>query len=123
MIAAERTDFVALPSQDYERSRAFYRDTLGLRESATSSERYVEFETGNVSVGFYTPREEFRPSSGIVALRVADVPATRAKLEEAGVEFVSETIDSSVCRMAIFKDPDGNLLMLHRRYAPLPAGQ
>lgn len=120
MIDAERTDFVALPSQDYERTRAFYRDTLGLQESASSGERYVEFETGNVSVGFYTPREEFRPSSGIVALRVADVADTRSKLEKAGIEFVSETIDSSVCKMASFKDPDGNLLMLHRRYAPLP---
>lgn len=120
MIEAERTDFFALPSQDYERTRTFYRDTLGLPESSSSGERYVEFETGNVSIGFYTPREEFRASSGIVALRVPDVAATRAKLEEAGIEFVSETIDSTVCHMAIFKDPDGNLLMLHRRYTPLP---
>ena len=122
MIEAERTDFVALPSQDYERTRTFYGETLGLPESASSGERYVEFETGNVSLGFYTPREEFRPSTGIVALRVADVAAARAKLEEAGVEFQGETIDSSVCHMAIFKDPDGNTLMLHRRYAPLPGG-
>ncbi len=120
VIDTERTDLVAFPSLDYERTRTFYRDTLGLRESASSSERYVEFETGNVSLGFYTPREEFRPSSGIVALRVADVADSRARLEAAGVDFVSETIDSSVCHMAIFKDPDGNLLMLHRRYAPLP---
>jgi predicted enzyme related to lactoylglutathione lyase len=120
VIGAERTDFFALPSQDYERTRTFYRDTLGLPESSSSGERYVEFETGNVSVGFYTPREEFRPSSGIVALRVPDVAATRGKLEDAGIEFVSETIDSTVCHMAIFKDPDGNLLMLHHRYKPLP---
>ncbi len=120
MIQVERSDFFALPSQDYERTRKFYGETLGLRPSATSGERYVEFETGNVSIGFYTPREEFEPSAGIVALRVADVAEAREQLQAAGVEFVAETIDSSVCHMAIFKDPDGNLLMLHRRYAPLP---
>ena len=118
MIDAERTDFVALPSQDYERTRNFYRETLGLRESTTSNERYVEFETGNVSLGFYSPRQEFKPSTGIVALRVPDVERARAALEAAGVEFEADTIDSGVCRMAIFKDPDGNTLMLHRRYAP-----
>jgi predicted enzyme related to lactoylglutathione lyase len=121
-VKVERTDFVALPSQDYGRTRRFYGETLGLRESATSSERYVEFETGNVSIGFYAPRQEFKPSTGIVALRVSDVERARTELEAAGVEFEADTIDSSVCHMAIFKDPDGNTLMLHRRYAPLPGG-
>jgi hypothetical protein len=34
------------------------------------------------------------------------------------VSFLAETIDSGVCHMAIFSDPDGNVLMLHNRYAP-----
>jgi hypothetical protein len=29
--------------------------------------------------------------------------------------------DSGVCLQAIFQDPDGNILILHNRYAPQPA--
>jgi catechol 2,3-dioxygenase-like lactoylglutathione lyase family enzyme len=55
------------------------------------------------------------------ALRVADVAAARAELEANGVEFVAETWDSGVCHFAAFRDPDGNVLILHRRYAPRTA--
>ena len=49
---------------------------------------------------------------------VDDVAAARAELEAAGVGFPAETMDSGVCHMAHFSDPDGNVLMLHHRYAP-----
>jgi predicted enzyme related to lactoylglutathione lyase len=60
----------------------------------------------------------FEPSTHPIALHVEDVEATRAELEAQGVSFVADTIDSGVCHMAIFSDPDGNVLMLHHRYAP-----
>jgi len=47
---------------------------------------------------------------------VHDVDAVRADLEEKGVEFDGETVQTGVCRMAFFKDPDGNALLLHRRF-------
>jgi predicted enzyme related to lactoylglutathione lyase len=120
VIQVERSDFVALPSQDYERTRRFYGETLGLPASPKANERYPEYETGNISIGFYTMREgrEFNPSNGVVALRVPDVAEARAALEAAGIEFDGETLDTGVCHMASFTDPDGNALMLHRRYAP-----
>jgi len=34
------------------------------------------------------------------------------------VEFLGETLDTGVCHMAVFRDPDGNDLILHRRYKP-----
>jgi predicted enzyme related to lactoylglutathione lyase len=60
----------------------------------------------------------FAPTPNPVALRVADVVAARDELEAAGVQFSGDTIDTGVCHTAIFADPDGNALMLHRRYAP-----
>jgi hypothetical protein len=33
------------------------------------------------------------------------------------VEFIGDTYDSKVCHMGFFKDPDGNVVILHRRYA------
>jgi hypothetical protein len=61
---------------------------------------------------------EFHPSKNPLALHVEDVEAARAELESRGVEFAADTLDSGVCHMAFFQDPDGNALMLHHRYAP-----
>lgn len=122
----ERVDFIAVPTLDRERSAKFYGETLGLERNPNSSEQWMEFEIGNVTLALlpheYTGRSEFTPSSGPIALRVPDVDEARRKLEEAGVEFPTETIDSGVCHIAPFFDPDGNSLMLHRRYAPYADG-
>ena len=42
--------------------------------------------------------------------------AARAELEAKGVQFDGETIVTGVCKQAWFRDPDGNRLMLHRRF-------
>jgi len=122
----ERVDFIAVPTLDRERSAKFYGETLGLERNPNSSEQWMEFEIGNVTLALlpheYTGRSEFTPSSGPIALRVSDVDEARRKLEEAGVEFPMETIDSGVCHIAPFFDPDGNSLMLHRRYVPYADG-
>ena len=57
-------------------------------------------------------------TGGGFALRVGDVGEARAELEAKGVEFVAETWDSGVCHFAARHDPDGNTVILHRRYAP-----
>jgi predicted enzyme related to lactoylglutathione lyase len=62
--------------------------------------------------------QEFKPGRNPIAFHVGDVEAARAELESQGVEFFGETIDSGVCHMAHFRDPDGNALMFHNRYAP-----
>jgi catechol 2,3-dioxygenase-like lactoylglutathione lyase family enzyme len=114
----ERVDFVDIPSHDVERSIAFYRDVLGLPQNPREP---TEFEAGNVTLAIWKPEDqgvEFPKSAAHgIALRVADVAAARAELESKGVEFIGER-DSGVCNMAFFEDPDGNSLILHRRYAP-----
>ena len=104
----------------------FYGETLGIPRNSLAHDNFPEFETGNLTLAIYVPEEmgmEFRPSPmGQIALRVADVAEARAKLEEAGVVFEQDTYDSGVCHMAFFKDPDGNGLMIHHRYAPYSDG-
>jgi catechol 2,3-dioxygenase-like lactoylglutathione lyase family enzyme len=115
-------DFVFVPTQDFERAAAFYGETLGLPCSA----RYGrvpggEFETGSLTLQVIESAaigREFRPLGGAIALHVEDVAAARAALEARGVRFHGETLDSGVCHMAPFEDPDGNALLLHHRYAP-----
>ena len=114
----ERVDFVDIPSRDVERSIAFYRDVLELPQNAREP---TEFEAGNVTLAIWKPEDqgvEFPKSAAHgIALRVADVAAARAELESKGVDFIGDR-DSGVCNMAFFTDPDGNSLILHRRYAP-----
>ena len=126
MIGAERVDFIAVPTLDRDRAVQFYGETLGLERNPNSSDRWVEFEASNVTLAIlpheYTGRTEFTPSSAPIALRVPDVHEARRRLEAAGVDFPAETIDSGVCFIAPFADPDGNSLMLHHRYAPYADG-
>ena len=80
-----------------------------------------EYETGTLTIAIMQSDAfglEFQPHTHPIALHVEDVEAARAELEAAGVAFAGDTIDSGVCHMAHFKDPDGNLLMFHHRYAP-----
>src|SRR5215210_1575447 len=120
MIEVERVDFIGVPVRDVARAREFYGATLGLPQSK-AGDAWGEFETGNITIGVFAPEQmgrRFEPSSAPIALRVPDVDEARRRLEKAGVEFMGETLDSGVCHMAFFQDPDGNALMLHRRYAP-----
>jgi predicted enzyme related to lactoylglutathione lyase len=116
-------DYVSVPTQDLDRAVAFYGETLGLRRSVYHPERnFAEFETGTVTLSVVDPEQmgigSFQANANHVALHVEDVAAARATLEERGVAFAGDIIDTSVCHMAIFSDPDGNALMLHHRYAP-----
>jgi predicted enzyme related to lactoylglutathione lyase len=118
-------DFIAIPTQDFERADAFYADVLGLERSKRWGNMPAgEFENGTVTIALMQSDAfglEFGHHSHPVAFQVDDVHAAREELEAQGVEFMGDTIDSGVCHMAPFKDPDGNALMLHHRYAPKDA--
>ena len=106
----ERTDFVSVFTQDIERAKAFYAGTLGL-EIESEGESDMEFRCGQVTLDVFDPSsigQQFAPSPAGLALRVPDVDAARAELEAKGVKFEGETVETGVCRMAFFKDPDGN---------------
>ena len=115
-------DFVPIPSEDLSRSVAFYRDVLGLDLTVHMPDRrFAEFDTGNVTINVAVYSEmgmTFAPNPNPLALRVPDVAAAREDLEAKGVEFTGPVVDTGVCHMAFFKDPDGNALMLHHRYVP-----
>ncbi|MBA2642858.1 MAG: VOC family protein [Actinobacteria bacterium] len=121
----ERTDFATVITQDKERSLRFYGETLDLRRNDKAHPDWPEFETGNLTLSIVhyeqIGRSEFAPNTAPIALRVGDAHEARTELEQAGVEFLTETYDSEVCHLAVFSDPDGNRLMLHRRYAPYAA--
>ena len=107
-------------TQDMARAKQFYAETLGL-PIETEGENDMEFTLGQVTLDVFNPTsagQEFAPSPAGIAIRVADVAKAREELEAKGVQFDGEIVDTGVCHFAFFKDPDGNQLMLHRRYAP-----
>jgi catechol 2,3-dioxygenase-like lactoylglutathione lyase family enzyme len=115
-------DFVAVGTRNFDAAFEFYGTTLGLR----CSSRYqrvpgAEFETGSLTLQVIDSEAhglEFHPNNHPIALHVEDVDAARAELSARGIAFPVDTLDTGVCHMAFFKDPDGNALMLHHRYAP-----
>ena len=114
----EHVDFVSLLTQDIARAKRFYSDVIGL-EIESEGDSDMEFRAGQVTLDIFDPSsigQPFSPSPAGLALRVADVDAARAELESKGVVFDGDTIETGVCRQAWFKDPDGNALMLHRRF-------
>jgi catechol 2,3-dioxygenase-like lactoylglutathione lyase family enzyme len=116
----ETVDFVSVLTQDMPRAKRFYGETLGL-PIETEGENDMEFTLGQVTLDVFNPAsagQEFAPSPAGIAIRVPDVAAARAELEAKGVQFDGEIVDTGVCHFAFFEDPDGNKLMLHRRYAP-----
>ena len=116
---ADTTAVATVAAKDLAAARRFYGETLGLR--ADEHGQY-EFWAGQTCLGIWEPRRlgmDFAPQkNGHLALHVEDMAAARAELEAKGVEFRGETLDTGVCLMAFFTDPDGNDLMLHHRYAP-----
>jgi catechol 2,3-dioxygenase-like lactoylglutathione lyase family enzyme len=115
MIDVERVDFVSVPTRDIDRARRFYGEVLGLPAGAAD-----EFETPNVTLALWQPEAEgvpFAANTAGIALRVPDVEEARERLAAHGVEIVGETVDTGDCLMGFFRDPDGNVLILHRRYA------
>jgi predicted enzyme related to lactoylglutathione lyase len=115
-------DFASVPTQDLGTAVQFYGETLGLRRSVYNPDRhYAEFEPGNVTFSVFMPEQmgmEFRANTNPYALHVEDVAAARSELESRGIQFNGDILDTGVCHMAFFQDPDGNPLMLHHRYAP-----
>ena len=119
-------DFVSVPTKNMSAARDFYENVLGLEASKLwqgqgSDPVGAEFETGTVTIAVIDCDKlgiPYQPIKVPIAFRVDDVPAARAELESRGVSFQGDIIDSGVCHQALFRDPAGNALDLHHRYAP-----
>ncbi len=119
----ERIDFISVPVTDVERAKTFYGETLGLPEIEHPEQGFPEYQLGENVILYLLDMEKvggaFRgPHDAGFALRVPDVAEARQELEGKGVVFNGDVLDTGVCHMSFFADPDGNQIVLHRRYAP-----
>ena len=112
-----RISIVYLYVRDLERSRAFYRDLLGI--PLEGDERWAEATMANgVRFALHKTDSDVELGSGTlrVDFEVADVDEAAARLREAGVELGEIERDDwgAACE---FVDPDGYRLHLFQRPA------
>ena len=105
---------IMLGAADLDRSRAFYRDRLGL---AVKQEipGFVFLETGPVTLWLSTAHARLAEQPGPleVVLAVASVRAAYTALKDNGVEFLREPANVTGDSWAAnFRDPDGHLLSI-----------
>ena len=124
---------VAIIVRDYETSKAFYRDILGLRvlaenyrEDRESWKLDLALADGGQLEVFSFPDPPARPSQpeaqGLrhLAFRVDDIEDAVAHLTSKGIEVEDIRIDPyTKCRFTFFKDPDGLPLELYEATSSL----
>jgi predicted enzyme related to lactoylglutathione lyase len=110
--------FVTLPVTDQDRALCFYRDVLGFEVTADLQMppgRWLQVAPKGARTVFTLSGPgmgDFEPGSARgIMLVTTDVDADCARLAEAGTE-VQGPDDLPWGRMASFRDPDGNGLML-----------
>ncbi len=129
MIKLLRTHHVALICSDYERSKAFYTQILGLeivrevnREERRSNKLDLQLPDGTQIELFSFPDPPRRPSypeaCGLrhLAFEVANLDDSIKELRGKGVEPEPVRVDEHTGkRFTFFKDPDGLPLELYER--------
>ena len=111
--------FVSIPVADQERALRFYTETLGFKlltdQPFTEQQRWIEvgIPGADTRVVLFQFGDKL-PPGGLtnVALWADDVEATAQELKAKGVEFVMEPKRMHYGVTSIFKDVDGNALVL-----------
>lgn len=110
--------FFVYPVRDMARARSFYGTVLGLTESANWEDKWIEFDVGPATLAITSFMEGAVPGhAAAAALETDDFDNVAAHLKQQGVKFLTEPVDTGVCKFARFEDPEGNHLVLHRKHA------
>ena len=115
----KKTAFTMYPVIDMQRARNFYENQLNLPLGNIFADgAWVEYDLPEGGCfAITTMAAGVKPSAsagGSIAFEVEDLDSMVADLKEKGVEFVMDTFESPVCRMAVILDSEGNALSLHK---------
>jgi catechol 2,3-dioxygenase-like lactoylglutathione lyase family enzyme len=118
MIQYKEVSFIAYPSTDIAKSRKFYEGVLGLKPNSPpeASAKWVEYDVGpgTIAIG-QSPNWPPSKDGPSAALEVENFEAAVEVLRQNKIEFLIGPMETPVCHMVAFRDPDGNRLSLHRR--------
>jgi predicted enzyme related to lactoylglutathione lyase len=102
---------------DFDAARRWYAEKLGFQEMYAIEEvGWAEFQTplSGATIGL-NRLDGAHPGAGSVTITfgVSDIDVSRAELERRGITFDGPTNEiPGMVRLASFRDPDGNALML-----------
>ena len=117
MIRYTEIAFTAYAVTDIKRARNFYEDALGLRPSREFSENFIEYDLGPGTLVLACAPELWQPSQTgtAAALEVEDFPAAVEHLKSKNIAFAIGPKEFPTCHMLGVRDPDGNMITLHKR--------
>jgi catechol 2,3-dioxygenase-like lactoylglutathione lyase family enzyme len=111
--------FVSIPVSDQDRALAFYTDVLGFRlltdQPFSKEQRWLELGIpgADTRIVLFKFGDRLQPGGMMnVALWSDDVEATARELKAKGVEFLMEPKREHHGVTSVFKDIDGNILVL-----------
>ena len=106
------TDFVMFQVTDMHKAVRFYGEILGLPQEV-DTEDFAEFNCGNVTLSLLRAGE--MATGGNIAFAVDDVQAAYEELKEKGARIEGDPVDYGCCKAVTVQDPDGNVVIIHRR--------
>lgn len=115
--------FTGYPAKDVAALSAWYRDALGIPFDNPYVEDGVEkYNEANVGGGYFslitTEWAEREPGTGAgVTFEVSDIDDAVSELRGKGVT-IEDPYATPVCKLASFKDPEGNRVTLHQITVP-----
>ena len=117
MIRYQEIAFTAYAVTDMPRARKFYEDVLSLKPTREFSANFIEYDIGSGTLVVGCAPEQWQPSEKgtSAALEVEDFPATVAHLNEKKIAFAIGPMEFPSCSMVGVRDPDGNMIVLHKR--------
>lgn len=114
--------FASYPVLDIERARSFYEGVLGLKvtmnQDMGENGHWIEYDIGpgTLGIGRY-PGWQPTGDGCVVALEVDDFDDAVKRIQAANTPIKMGPLETPICHMVMFSDPDGNTLMLHKRKA------
>jgi catechol 2,3-dioxygenase-like lactoylglutathione lyase family enzyme len=115
--------FVGIPVRDQDVALKFYTEALGMKvmtdQPFTPKQRWIELMIpgADTGVALFTPdgHEKRIGEAQSISFWCDDVFATADAMKNKGVIFTKEPTTEPWGSVAVFKDPDGNQLVLSSR--------
>lgn len=117
MITYKEIAFTAYAVTDMRKARKFYEGVLGLKPAREFSKNFVEYDIGQGTISVGCAPKMWPPSKKgtTAALEVTDFEEALEHLKKKKVKPALGPLDFPSCRMVGVRDPDGNMIVLHKR--------
>lgn len=102
-----RAGHIHIRVQDVDRTKAFYRDKLGLKMNSERAGEMVQFDGGKLWFGKWRGTGTFTPGPIAIGIEADSVQAAYNMLKQRGVTISNPPTKESFGWSFTFRDPDG----------------